>query len=446
MPIKVTCTQCGGILHAPDDSAGKRGRCPTCGTVLTIAGETVGHPPGQFGAPPAHPPRSAATASGPWGPLPGGSGDRPATGSMHSVPLGSPAGEKPTYDLAKDSAPRPIPVPHTSEPIPPSHGSRVPPDPRKHSVSADPFAKPGRKPDDQEAANRGWRKVRRGLGWVRVGVFFLLLSVLAFAAVPILTALNVNVPNQTPGVLQIDDYSQLDEARLFGTAGTLALGLLCVMVGRTGVSAAPAASFARGPALLSSAATVLAAGGFVAFAVITGLAMKDSKLVPQFTPEWAKPRPTPALPAPTLADKATAWADGVFLAPGRDDVTPPVQGLGFAAFVAFGLVAEVWFVATLGRMAAALHHGPAAGRVNRFVGLVGLLAALAVVLLLAARVYFKDWAAATVWSKWDQLEAKWQTVALMGGLAFGGFVLAVLYWRMIGGVRRAILESVDPAA
>jgi hypothetical protein len=36
MPIKVTCQICQGVLHVPDDSLGKKGRCPTCGNILSI--------------------------------------------------------------------------------------------------------------------------------------------------------------------------------------------------------------------------------------------------------------------------------------------------------------------------------------------------------------------------------------------------------------------------
>lgn len=428
MPIKVTCSQCGGVLHAPDDSAGKRGRCPTCGTVLTISGETV-PAPSQFGAPPAGPaPRPTPPVNNPWGSLPGGPEEK-----FPAVPVGPPV--KPTYELAKDSAPRPAPLP---EPIPPSHGSRVPPDPRKHSV-ADPFAKPSQPTDEQAATNRKWHKVRGGLGWLRVGVFLLFLSVVAYAAVPALVAFNVPVPNQTPGFLKIDDYSQADELRLAATVVPLVLGLLLFVVGRMGVSKAPPASFARGPALFSSLATVLAVGGFLAFAAIAGLAIQDAKVVPQFTPELAKPTTTA-----NLGTKAAYWAEHLFLA--ADEPTGQIQGFGALVFVTFGLLAEVWFVAALGRMAAALHSRTAAGRVNRFVVLVGLLAVASIVAVVATQVYFKPWFTANVWAKWTALEAKVQTAAVAGALTLAALILAVLYWRMIGGVRHAILEGVDAAA
>ena len=47
MPIKVTCPKCQGVLHAPDDAGGKRGKCPTCGTVLAIPAEGIAAGPAQ---------------------------------------------------------------------------------------------------------------------------------------------------------------------------------------------------------------------------------------------------------------------------------------------------------------------------------------------------------------------------------------------------------------
>jgi hypothetical protein len=430
MPIKVTCNQCGGILHAPDDSAGKRGRCPTCGTVLTIAGESVGPAPSQFGAPPlprpATPQPQAAPVSNPWGSLPSVPDDKP---------LGGPAGPpKSTYDIARDP-PAPARQP---EPAPSPRGSRVPPDPRRNAVS-DPFAKPGKPPaDDRAVTNRGWLKVRRGLGWIRTAVFFALLGVLAYAAVPILQTFDVKLPDQTPGFLKIDGYSQVEEIRLLGAVGPLALAMLCGLIGRFGVSAAPTASGAKGTAVFSSLATLVAVGGFGAFAAMTGLAMKDSGLIPQLTPGTGR-----AAAGATVYDQIEGYVKGVFMTP--EETPGKIQGLGFVAFLAFGLLAEVWFVATLGRMGAALQSPRAAGRTNRFVILVGLLFAVKVFLLLAARVFFKDELHEHVWSKWAAVEEKWKVVGVYGGIAFAGLVLAFCYWRMIGGVRHAIRENVDPA-
>lgn len=442
MPIKVTCSQCGGVLHAPDDSSGKRGRCPTCGTVLTIIGEFVG--PGgvsspQFGAPPGPQssfgrPAAQAPVANPWGSLPGGPEEPPSQPISSVAPAPAP---RASYDLAKEPPPsRPASAyPGPSEAIPDTRGSRVPPDPRKYTVQ-DPFAKPGKTNDATAETNGQWIKAYRGLGWVRTGIVLCVLAVLAYGAVPILLAFNVQVPNQSPGYLKIADYTQAEEIRLFATVGLSLLAFLCLLVGRLGVSRAPAAAYANAPSKFAALATLIAFAGFVAVAVTVGLGMKDAGFIPQFTPEPGK-----LTDRATLFDKLSRWAEGVFLP--ANEMAGQVQGYGVAALVGFGLLAEVWFVAALGRMAASLRHGPAAGRVNRFVILMGLLFAIKVGLILAARVYHKAWYEETIWSKWEHLEAKWRTVGPLACLAVIALVFALLYWRMVGGVREAIRENVD---
>ena len=36
MPIEFTCSECGKNLRTPDDSGGKNGRCPDCGSIMVI--------------------------------------------------------------------------------------------------------------------------------------------------------------------------------------------------------------------------------------------------------------------------------------------------------------------------------------------------------------------------------------------------------------------------
>lgn len=47
--IKLTCKNCGKHLQAPDESAGRKGKCPGCGEVFAIL-EVVLPPGGSAGS------------------------------------------------------------------------------------------------------------------------------------------------------------------------------------------------------------------------------------------------------------------------------------------------------------------------------------------------------------------------------------------------------------
>ncbi|MBU0640655.1 MAG: hypothetical protein KKB50_17470 [Planctomycetes bacterium] len=55
MPIKFSCSDCGKHLRAPDDAAGRKCRCPDCGTVATVPND---------GQPSLHSPAANRTDSG----------------------------------------------------------------------------------------------------------------------------------------------------------------------------------------------------------------------------------------------------------------------------------------------------------------------------------------------------------------------------------------------
>jgi hypothetical protein len=107
------------------------------------------------------------------------------------------------------------------------------------------------------------------------------------------------------------------------------------------------------------------------------------------------------------------------------------------------LIGEVWFLAALGRMAAALRSPTAAGRVNRFLILVGLLAGLAAVLPAAYQLFGQEWADANVFAKWAALDAKLKQYATFGGVAVAALLGTLIYWRMYSGVKQAIRENYE---
>jgi hypothetical protein len=83
--------------------------------------------------------------------------------------------------------------------------------------------------------------------------------------------------------------------------------------------------------------------------------------------------------------------------------------------------------------------------VNRFVILIGLLAAMVPLLLLAYDLYGVRWVSENVVAKWNGMDAKTQMLAGGGAAVLVAFVIAVICIRMAGGVRGAIREYLDTA-
>ena len=70
MPIEFSCSECGKTLRTPDDSGGKKGRCPDCGSIMLIPaqdGATSSLPTPQKPTPQKPTPKPAADMSDPLG-------------------------------------------------------------------------------------------------------------------------------------------------------------------------------------------------------------------------------------------------------------------------------------------------------------------------------------------------------------------------------------------
>ena len=71
MPIEFTCSECGKTLRTPDDSGGKNGRCPDCGSIMVIPAKDGVHsssPASQKQASQKLTTESSAEMSDPLGP------------------------------------------------------------------------------------------------------------------------------------------------------------------------------------------------------------------------------------------------------------------------------------------------------------------------------------------------------------------------------------------
>jgi phage FluMu protein Com len=104
LPIEFHCSECGKMLRTPDNSAGKKGRCPDCGTIMTIPVQSTNPsstaqapstsrttPKAKAATPPAHDPLGLGIGSPtPQNPLPSAGPGRPSTSKPVYNPYQSP--------------------------------------------------------------------------------------------------------------------------------------------------------------------------------------------------------------------------------------------------------------------------------------------------------------------------------------------------------------------
>lgn len=386
MPIKVTCPKCQGVLHAPDDAGGKRGKCPTCGTVLAI---------------PLEAPRSA--------PAP--------------APLPEPVSRAPEPEVARASTP---------DVRKSSFGGGFSAKPEAASVRgsgsmnrlpagkpADPFAKPGRPvrtATASEALGRAYRRTRRGLGVVQFALFLLLLAAVALPALKLADHFKVPLPDKNPGYLGINDFTTAQEIRYAAVVVPAVLGLFFLTLGRFGAANAPRTSYAKGPALAAAVGTLVGLLGVLACGAIMAKQLADG-FIPQ----------------------------GLMMS---DDVPGVIERAGLAAAVLFLPVAEFWFVSFLGRLGAGLQSRVAVGRHTRFIFFAGLLVGAAV--LWAVGSWFEPDTAKQVWREVDSFLneqfaklGEQQYAARNGACVLAAVVVWFWYARLVGGGRRAVREWLD---
>jgi len=87
MAIQFKCS-CGKVVSAPDANAGKKGKCPGCGAVITIPAKA-----GASGskAPPAAAPPAPAPAPAPAAPAPAAAAPQPYASPQSGLPQPGPA-------------------------------------------------------------------------------------------------------------------------------------------------------------------------------------------------------------------------------------------------------------------------------------------------------------------------------------------------------------------
>ena len=432
MPIKVTCEKCGGVLHAPDDAGGKKGRCPNCQNILPIPFEGS-RTPSAFG-----------TSSGFGG---GSSPSNPPAGLAFSSPSNPAAAPAfPNADAKRPAPPPPFGVgarndtPGLTSSTPgltPAHAHGAPGMASSLTRQSVPF---GARPAPSSAMpiapeSLGWRSTASGLRWIQIAIVFFLISVLAPAGV---TAYAVNGGQSLadkPGMLKWENLSLFAEIRLAAFLVPVAIGFMSLMYGRFKVGAVPASSCARGPAKIGAYFTLFSIAGLAAFVAVLIMGIKNSGFVPALEP----PAHVLAIDTPTAERVNYYLNNNLFFE--ANDINGQIQRFGVLGFLVFGKLAELFFGCSLGRIAASARNPVAAGRVTRCYFYFAILGALAVFGILAFELLGHE-SAREVWSpKWFALPASARTGIVCGVAGLIVLLLTVAYLRMLSGVRRVCVEQ-----
>ena len=435
MPIKVTCSNCGGVLHAPDDAGGKRGRCPTCGNVLPIPAEApklpqaggdstkASHRPASFGdfnlGPQVSPPTATARAA-------------PAVGSALPFADDAPASARSSVPSLNEPA---VPARRgrsAAAAVPPADDRRRPNDPFARKSSGTPDGEAGDK------AARRWKKVRGGLWWVRASIPFFLMPILVLNGLKLYEQFVAPIPVQDPGYLKQAWLTSQQELELVAVIAPFALGVILILLGRLGVSRVPQKAQTRGLAGFAALATlvVVCSGIAIVFPIVALLALGEKDL--------------------PIVVRVNGVAEWRLMLPSDNEGIMQRLGLlvGATAFV----LAEVWFAAALGRIGTALDSNRLAGRATRYLVLLGLIFGGLVASGSFTPAYNfssmpREVSTDTnrlIHEQWDAkaeplIDKIGNTRAVVRPAVFilGGLFIALVYWRMIGAGRGAIRDWLE---
>jgi hypothetical protein len=407
MPLKVACAKCGGVLHAPDDAGGKKGKCPNCGNILPI---------------PLDAPKVTESTAGGEG--------LPAGGNAVPRPL-EPRGFGSTQGIAAGTAAR---VAADPKPFGGSGGTLPnpfsPPEPSRQSKPARPGGQPvaftGGGPP---AGTKSWARARRGLWWVRSGVVLLLLAGVGTAVISAAGPLHIPIPDKDPGYLNVPRLAFTGELLIgVGLIPSL-LGYLCIVLGRFGVADAPGSSGARGTALWAAVFSLLALVGAVAFLFFVGEQVRTGNMprldpTPDIlnTPEWNFQR------------RAVEYGRQILLP--ADELPGISCRYGLLAVIVFGLMAESWFVGAVGRIGANLSDRRTARRTTCLCWCGSILVAALLFVWLSYGLFESDFQEPK--ARWNALAPTTRTGIVAGVLGGVALIGAVLYIRMLTAARAAV--------
>ncbi|MFO0934976.1 MAG: hypothetical protein U0798_00490 [Gemmataceae bacterium] len=428
MPIKVTCEKCGGVLHAPDDAGGKKGRCPNCQNILPIPFDAPRSPSAGFGAPAA-----------PFGSPP--SGMNPPPGLAFSSPANP---VPPLFPNADAKRPTTLPPPfgmgaRSETPGLESSSPGLPPPAAGMGSSLTRQSAPfGARPAPSTAIpiapeSAGWRSAAGGLRMIQIAVVLFLIAIVAPCGLAIYAANGGQNLADKAGMLKINNLSLLTEIRLASFLVPMVLGILMLLLGRFKASSVPASSCARGTASLAALSTLLSFAGLTALVVICALAAKDG-FIPNLQPN------SRVLDAETpMVNRVHEYLTDIMMK--ANDTPGQIQRFGLLGFIVFGKIAELFFGCTLGRISAATKNRTAAGRITRCYLYLATLAVIAIFGAVAFDLIGYHYAKESWSAKWYAMSVGVRTAIVAGTAGVICLLVSFSYLRMLGGARRACLEA-----
>jgi hypothetical protein len=209
-------------------------------------------------------------------------------------------------------------------------------------------------------------------------------------------------------LLKLSQFSLAEEIRIAVVAIPVGLAVVLTLFGRLSVARAPRSAYSGGLGWASALATLLGLVGLILAAFPSIIEIIDD---------------TPI----------QGWMD-------PDTQSGMFQRFGLSLGGLLLILAEVWLLAGLGNMGAALQDRRLAGRSSRLLILAGLVAMLAV----AGTVGYLEYGSKLqhLWNihvepHWQQI-AEYQALARSGGVALIGLFIGTVYLRLIGAGRAAV--------
>jgi predicted Zn finger-like uncharacterized protein len=282
MPMTLNCPKCRKPFRVRDDSAGMRVKCPTCGAVLQVPASLT--PASMDSSKPGVEPVPVAPTPAPEPP-------------QHAAPIPAPppAGKPlPQFDNDAEVGPQSLPpFPATRKRVD-EDADELPRPKSRRSIDPPPMPKKPAKRSNERGDTRtetekiideyvGWRKVKKGLGWLQFAFFLAMFPAIGqfgvaaycrqteaqlpdnFATADLIPKNQIQAKATREGLLGKHELSLWKEAEIVYAYGIPLLAFLCALIGLLKCTNVPEIAKTRGVAGGTLFLTFIAFAAFAAY-------------------------------------------------------------------------------------------------------------------------------------------------------------------------------------